>query len=242
MSTKRKRAEVAFEAPSDWKSVWERIESFRKANVAPVDTVGCERLADKDPNVYRWQTLVALMLSSQTKDGVTADAMANLKQHAKDNNKEFSAAYTLTMTNEELDDCIKKVGFHNRKTQYLKKAARRVVDYGNVPDDLDSVLEFEGVGPKMAYLFFNTVSPDKETRGIGVDTHVHRISQRLGWTKNTKTPEDTRAALEGWLPKSHWAPVNALLVGFGQTLCTPIKPKCASCPVGRDCPSYSIKK
>ncbi|RZC36914.1 HhH-GPD domain containing protein, partial [Asbolus verrucosus] len=67
-----------------------------------------------------------------------------------------------------------------------------------------------------------------EVTGIGVDTHVHRITNRLGWVK-TKTPEDTRKGLEKWLPKEHWSELNNLLVGFGQQVCKPVKPQCATC-------------
>ncbi len=73
--------------------------------------------------------------------------------------------------------------------------------------------------------------------GIGVDVHVHRISNRLGWVKDTKTPEETRLDLEGWLPFENWGPINKLLVGLGQTVCTPLRPKCKDCKVSDLCPS-----
>lgn len=71
---------------------------------------------------------------------------------------------------------------------------------------------------------------------LGVDTHVHRISNRLGWVKNTKTPEATRKELEDWLPQQMWSEVNHLLVGFGQQICQPIKPQCATCLNYQLCP------
>lgn len=77
----------------------------------------------------------------------------------------------------------------------------------------------------------------KEIVGIGVDTHVHRISNRLGWTRSqTKTPEQTRKELEDWLPQSHWEEVNHLLVGFGQTTCRPVGPHCVECLCQKICP------
>ena len=79
------------------------------------------------------------------------------------------------------------------------------------------------------------------TLGIGVDTHVHRIANRLGWVK-TKDPESTRIALQDWLPKEYWADVNLLLVGFGQTHCLPINPYCSTCPVSTSCPKINVKK
>ena len=81
----------------------------------------------------------------------------------------------------------------------------------------------------MAYLAMNVAWG--EASGIGVDVHVHRITNRLGWHE-TKTPEETRKSLEAWLPVSEWIPINPLLVGFGQIHCTPLRPKCSTCPVG----------
>ena len=75
-----------------------------------------------------------------------------------------------------------------------------------------------------------------ETVGIGVDVHVHRISDRLGWTKKASTPEMTRQQLEGWLPRERWRPVNGMLVGFGQTICRPVGPKCGECLARELCP------
>lgn len=71
--------------------------------------------------------------------------------------------------------------------------------------------------------------------GIGVDVHVHRVSARLGWTENCKTPEDTRVALERLFPREEWAGINHLLIGFGQLQCLPVKPKCESCPLRDQC-------
>lgn len=78
---------------------------------------------------------------------------------------------------------------------------------------------------------------------LGVDTHVHRISNRLRWTmKPTKEPEKTRRDLENWLPKDLWHEVNEMLVGFGQTICTPLNPKCSECLNANICPSRGVKK
>lgn len=99
---------------------------------------------------------------------------------------------------------------------------------GEVPNDLQSLLKLPGVGKKMANIalascFDNVV-------GIGVDVHVHRIANRLNWTsKPTNTPEQTQLELESWMPREMWREVNLLLVGFGQQICTPIKPNCSEC-------------
>lgn len=108
-------------------------------------------------------------------------------------------------------------------------------------DDLSNGISFyTGVGMKMAHICmrvaWNIVS------GIGVDTHVHRIANRLKWVeKETKEPEQTRVALEKWLPFEDWTDVNELLVGFGQTICKPVNPMCSECLNAMICPASSVK-
>ena len=98
-------------------------------------------------------------------------------------------------------------------------------------------MELPGVGPKMAYLCMQHAW--KSNVGIGVDVHVHRISNRLGWVR-TKKPEETRRDLEEWLPKEYWDSINLMLVGFGQTICTPMAPRCSQCKVNHLCPSSLV--
>lgn len=95
---------------------------------------------------------------------------------------------------------------------------------------------FAGIGPKMAHICMSTAW--NVITGIGVDTHVHRISNRWKFVpKETKTPEGTRLSLESWLPREHWDEITLLMVGFGQTICTPTKPKCEECVNNKICPS-----
>lgn len=97
-----------------------------------------------------------------------------------------------------------------------------------VPNDLQSLLKLPGVGHKMANIALSSCFGN--IVGIGVDVHVHRISNRLNWTsKQTKTPEQTQVELESWMPRDLWREVNLLLVGFGQLICTPKKPHCSGC-------------
>jgi endonuclease III len=124
---------------------------------------------------------------------------------------------------------------------------------GDIPNTVESLCRLPGVGPKMAHLCMNIgwgiVTGIGNIAGFqeftvklltptspGVDTHVHRISNRLGWV-NSKNPEDTRKQLEDWLPKEYWDEVNHLLVGFGQTLCRPVHPRCGDCLNKDTCPS-----
>lgn len=126
---------------------------------------------------------------------------------------------------------------------YLKQTAKILLEKydGDIPSNLEELCALPGVGPKMAHLALQCAW--KINSGIGVDTHVHRISQRLGWVKYDlkKTPEQTRMELEEWLPREYWAPINPLLVGFGQTLCLPIGPKCDDCPARHLCPKRGTK-
>ncbi|CAI5508805.1 unnamed protein product [Closterium sp. Naga37s-1] len=140
---------------------------------------------------------------------------------------------------------IYPVGFYVRKAGYLKKMANICLEKhgGDIPGSLEDLLALPGVGPKMAYLVMNVAW--ERVEGICVDTHVHRIARRLGWTDaKAKTPEDTRRALEQLLPKDEWMGINPLLVGFGQTTCLPIGPRCSSCLLASLslCPSASLSR
>ena len=108
------------------------------------------------------------------------------------------------------------MGFHNLKTKYIKQTAEILRDKWNsdIPDTIEGLVSLPGVGPKMGYLTLSAAWGRHE--GIGVDVHVHRITNLWGWHK-TQNPEQTRAALESWLPKDKWHDINNLLVGFGQT-------------------------
>ncbi|KAJ1973509.1 alpha,alpha-trehalase nth1 [Dimargaris xerosporica] len=220
--------------PAQWREVYERIKDFRTTHRAPVDTMGCERLAETDvePRVFRFQTLVSLMLSSMTKDATTAQAMRNLQA------LELTVDTMLATPVEIIDNCICKVGFHKKKAIFIKQVAQICRDQyeDDIPRTIEGLVALPGVGPKMAYLTMNCAW--KESTGIGVDVHVNRISHRLGWADaKATTPELTRLQIEHWLPESYWIEFNPLLVGFGQILCTGLNPKCGECPVNDLCPS-----
>ncbi|CAG8459359.1 12639_t:CDS:2 [Acaulospora morrowiae] len=230
--------------PTNWEEVYQSIKEYRKTLVAPVDVMGCERLAEEPskeitPQTSRFQSLVALMLSSQTKDQVTAAAIHELRQKLSGG---LNLKSVLQADEEYLDQCISKVGFHRKKAKYMKQVAEICQDKysGDIPNTVEELMKLPGVGPKMAYLCMN--SAWKQNEGIGVDVHVHRITNRLGWCKTEKAgPEGTRQALESWLPRNLWQEINPMLVGFGQTTCLPRMPKCTECPVKDKCPSSGKK-
>eukprot|EP01127_Copromyxa_protea_P014701 TRINITY_DN4144_c1_g3_i1.p1 TRINITY_DN4144_c1_g3~~TRINITY_DN4144_c1_g3_i1.p1 ORF type:complete len:393 (-),score=100.01 TRINITY_DN4144_c1_g3_i1:141-1190(-) len=233
---KRQRVVVEYETtpPEHWKEVYDGISVMRAENPAAVDTMGCATQWDKnaDAKTTRYQTLVNLMLSSQTKDEVNAEAMKKLIAHG------LTPENIVKTSDEDLDKLIYSVGFHNRKVKYIKAASQILLDKydGDIPPTLEGLCDLPGVGKKMGFLTM-THAWDKPI-GIGVDVHVQRIANRLGWVK-TETPETTRLALEAWLPQEYWGKegVNKLLVGFGQTICKPLRPNCAVCKVNHLCPS-----
>ncbi len=235
----QKAAKSAAKAPANWKETIERIIKMRKAKTAPVDTKSPGKLADRkeDADVANYQTLVALMLSPQTRDEATAVAMDKLKEHGLTPKSMQEIAET------DLAALIHNVSFYRNKAKYIKKTTDIIADKykGKVPDTLKSLLALPGVGKKIAHLTLQICY--KKCEGIAVDTHVHRISNRLGWVKSRK-PEETEAQLEKWLPKTWWEKVNVLLVGFGQEICRPIGPKCGECEALEFCPfgQENIKK
>eukprot|EP00808_Paulinella_micropora_P015853 g81533.t1 len=239
----RSSASSSEHAPEHWQEVWSAIERMRSARDAPVDTMGCAELGDREstPADFRFQVLVGLMLSAQTKDEVTAAAVGRLKQFyaSEQGGGEGLTAKSVARTEEnQLMTLIYPVSFHKRKAHYLQKTAQILQDTlaGDIPPDVKGLCSLPGVGPKMAFLAMQTAWC--ENVGIGVDVHVHRISNRLGWAgKNgTKQPEQTRERLEAWLPKDKWNAINGLLVGFGQQRCSARSPACSDCLALPYCP------
>ena len=238
---KKEDGEVQVEPPSSWLEMYDLVKQMRvgdgPAAKAPVDTMGCERLADRHvtPRDKRFQTLIALMLSSQTKDTVNAVVMrklqTELEPHAPGAKPGLNLENILAVEPSRLNELIGLVGFHNNKTKYIKQAAILLKDKfaGDIPDTIDGLVSLPGVGPKMAHLCMSTAWD--RTEGIGVDVHVHRITNLWGWNK-TKNPEETRLALQSWLPRDKWREINWLLVGFGQTVCLPVGRKCGQCELG----------
>ncbi|KAH8366460.1 hypothetical protein KR084_009618 [Drosophila pseudotakahashii] len=221
-----------------WYNHLENIRIMRNSKTAPVDTMGCHRCADPkaDAKTQRFQNLVALMLSSQTKDQTTFEAMNRLKDRT------LTPLKLKEMPVSDLESLLHPVSFYKNKAKYLKQTVEILMEKydSDIPDNPKELIALPGVGPKMAHICM-AVAWNKIT-GIGVDVHVHRLSNRLGWVpKPTKEPEQTRVALEKWLPFSLWSEVNHLFVGFGQTICTPVKPNCGECLNKDICPSANIE-
>jgi endonuclease III len=228
-----KAGQLELEPPAGWRATYNLITELRSDRTAVVDSMGSEALAESAPcgtskAELDYHTLISLMLSSQTKDTVNAATMVKLRAHG------LSVGNILATSDEDLDQLIHAVGFHNNKVKFIKGATQILADKhgGRIPDTMEGLLELPGVGPKMALIVMRVAFG--KTEGISVDTHVHRISNQLGWVGEgqTKTPEKTRAALEAWMPAEIWPDVNLLLVGFGQEIQTEkakLLQKCLAC-------------
>ncbi|CAH8561788.1 unnamed protein product [Dicrocoelium dendriticum] len=228
--------------PANWRKHLQNICEMRSSRDAPVDTMGCECLANKldDPKNFRFQILLSLMLSSQTRDQTTAAAMQRLQTYG------CSLERIMSMDRGELEKLIYPVSFYRHKAKHILSTCEVLKNSynGDIPHSVQDLCQLPGVGPKMAHLAM--LCAWNEVTGVGVDTHVHRIANRLGWTKRpTKTPEETRKALEAWLPRDKWNDITLLLVGFGQQQCLPVSPRCHSCLNRMICPTgrkYKLAK
>jgi endonuclease-3 len=181
-----------------------------------------------------FRVLISCIISLRTKDAVTAQASARLFERAATPESMQSLAV------EEIASLIYPAGFfRNKAAQILDISRRLVVEYGGkVPDDIDELLTFKGVGRKTANLVL-TLGFGKA--GICVDTHVHRICNRWGYVA-TKSPEETEMALRIKLPAEYWIEINDLLVTFGQNQCLPISPFCSTCPLAGMCERIGVGK
>lgn len=179
-----------------------------------------------------FKILVATVLSLRTKDEITAKAAERLFQVADTPEK------LLKLDEEEVASLIYPVGFYRRKAKNLREIARILIEEydGKVPDNLEELLKLPGVGRKTANL---VVTLGYGKPGICVDTHVHRIMNRLGYVE-TKTPQETEFALREKLPEEFWIEINDLLVSLGQHICHPVSPRCSLCPIEPYCRKVGV--
>ena len=182
-------------------------------------------LMDNFKNPYL--VLIACILSLRTNDKTTYPATLRMLKLAK-TPKDMKQVKI-----EDLAQAIYPVGFYENKAKQIIELSKTIDEEldGKVPDEIDELVKFRGVGRKTANL---VLSLGFNKPAICVDVHVHRIFNRLGYIK-TKTPEETEFALRKKLPEKYWIDINTLLVTHGQNVCKPIKPKCAECPISSYC-------
>lgn len=195
---------------------------------APVVTLVANRGASP------FDILVSTILSLRTKDEVTVEATGRILERADTPEK------MVKLSEETISKLIYPVGFYPTKAKQLKKISRILIDQYNseVPADIDKLLELPGVGRKTANL---VLIEGFGMEAICVDTHVHRISNRIGYVK-TKNADKTEFALRKKLPRKHWIYYNEMLVAFGQVICRPISPWCSRCPVEEMCPQIGVDR
>lgn len=203
------------------------IEGQVKTLKIPWVTKESER---KDP----YRVLISCILSLRTKDRTTAEASSRLFKVAD------SLCKIVKLSPSRLQRLIYPVGFYRNKTKVILGVSRKILeDYqGKVPDKQEELLKLKGVGRKTANLVLGL---SYNIPAICVDTHVHRISNRLGWTK-TKEPQQTEYALMEIVPKDYWIKLNTILVAFGQNICLPVSPYCTKCRVEVFCKKAGIKR
>jgi len=199
----------------------EAVRRLRKA-VAGYPNAALFQLATEGHDSV-FETLVACVLSIRTLDEVTVEVARALFARGR------TAEAIADLPVAEIDRLIRRVTFHGPKAATIREIARRTAqDFGGVlPCDPDLLQTFHGVGPKCANLAVG-IACDEPL--IGVDVHVHRVTNRWGLVSEP-TPEKTMAALQAVLPRKYWVEINALLVPFGKHVCTGILPKCSTCPM-----------
>jgi endonuclease-3 len=193
-----------------------------------------EKIA-QDSREDPFEVLIATMLSAQTRDAVTAAASARL----------FKAARTpkamAQLTAKQIVKLIYPVSFYRHKASHVKETCRILVEQydGRVPATLEELLTLPGVGRKTANLVL--ILSFGSRKNICVDTHVHRISNRLGWVA-TRTPEETERALYANTSRRWWPYVNLYLVTWGQNVCRPRYPRCGVCVIRPHCPRLGVER
>ena len=200
--------------------------------VNPPRYTALERL-HKVQTARPFRILIATILSARTKDENTTKAADKLF-------KLYGTPQKLAKAKiKDVEKVIKSVGFYHVKSKRIIEVANLILSKynGKVPADIDKLVDMPGVGRKTAncvlvYAF--------EKPAIPVDTHVHRISNRLGLV-DTKTPEETEMALRGKIPKKYWLDINNTFVMYGQNICKPISPMCDVCKIRKICNYFQTK-
>jgi endonuclease III len=199
-----------------------------------LDLPAVEKIAEnsrEDP----FEVLIATMLSAQTRDAVTAAASARLFQVAR------TPKVMVKLTEKQIIKLIYPVSFYRHKAAHVKQTCKILVDTfkGRVPATMEELLTLPGVGRKTANLVL--ILSFRSLENICVDTHVHRISNRLGWVK-TRTPEETEQALYANTAGRWWPYINLYLVTWGQNVCRPIYPRCGMCVIREHCPQIGVTR
>jgi len=200
--------------------ILEIMEKEAKKRGAPVYAL---KKKTSDP----FKVLVAGILSTRTRDEQTVSVAERLFERASN----FSEIRKMRV--EDLEQLLKGVGFYRNKARILKEIAE-ILDGKEIPSTMEELLKLPGVGRKVANIVLSEAFGEET---IAVDTHVHRISNRLGIV-STKTPEETENELKKKIPEKYWRRINKAFVGYGQTVCKPVNPLCHECRLALQCKFY----
>jgi endonuclease-3 len=215
-------------APAEWERQIKALRSRIYGSELP--SVSKIARARRDP----FRVLISTIISLRTKDEVTERSSQKLFRLAD------TPESMLALDEQTIAEAIYPAGFYRTKAKHILQCAGIIVDTyrGRVPDTREQLIELPGVGIKTANL---TLNLGFGIEAICVDTHVHRIANRLGWIE-TDTPEASERALSQVLPRRYWIEINGLLVTYGKAVCTPISPKCSTCPLSGECPRIGVSR
>ena len=196
------------------------------------DEPAVEKIAD-DQSDDPFQVLIATMLSAQTRDAVTHAASTRLFKLAR------TPRTMARLSTSQIQRLIYPVSFYRHKAVHVKQSCEQILSRfgGRVPTTMEDLLTLPGVGRKTANLVL--ILAHRSEHNICVDTHVHRISNRLGWV-STRTPEETEQALYKVVHRRWWPIINLYLVTWGQNICRPVYPLCGRCVVADLCPKIGV--
>jgi len=202
--------------------------------IAEHDMPAVEKIAEEsqeDP----FEVLISTMLSAQTRDPVTAAASARLFRVAR------TPRTMARLTTKRIEKLIYPVSFYRHKAKHVRQTCRILVERygGRVPGTMEELLTLPGVGRKTANLVL--ILSFRSLKNICVDTHVHRISNRLGWVR-TRTPDETEQALYKATDNRWWPYINLYLVTWGQNVCRPVYPRCGACVIHEHCPRIGVER
>jgi len=222
----------------DWKEIFRNLENWRRKTLAlpEAEDTAVTTLASEcgEGPPKGWAVLVSTILSLRTKDEVTRAASRRLLGKAS------GPAQLLSLGIEETARLAYPAGFYRTKAANLVKISKILLEKynGEVPADMDALLQLPGVGRKTANL---VITEAFDMYGICVDIHVHRICNRSGWL-TAKNPEKTEEVLREILPKRYWKKINGLLVLYGQNLCRPTSPFCSRCVISSHCLRVGVSR
>jgi endonuclease III len=212
----------------------EKIMGALAHAITGLDLPAVEKISEEQA-AEPFQILIATLLSARTQDATTHAASTRLFRRAR------TAQAVATLPVKEIERLIYPVSFYRNKARHVKACATMLVDRfgGRVPTTLDELVMLPGVGRKTANLVM--ILAFKSLQNICVDTHVHRISNRLGWVETT-LPEETEQALYRATERRWWPLINLYLVTWGQHICRPLYPRCGDCVISAECPRIGVTR